>query len=282
MGEDGKPAQAGPDPDARRVDREQDDRRRHARRGRRGRRLLPRPPRPAAPDDLPAPARRPLQEGRRADGPLHRRGRPAALTRRVAQRSAGASRYATRASSSSGATGNVGIRTSRFGTTGRDERLRGEDREPDVLGGGRPRDPRRGERGDVVERRPDLHRRGGVGAVVTGRAALVLEQRGAVGALAGAAAPPPRSSVSSPAPAARAPAASSTNGRPITPAAGAGAGRSCPGRGRRGRARRARRRRRTAARSRARSRRRSCRPALPPTCSVPSSCTPRTWSTAQR
>ena len=50
---------------------------RHARGGRRGRRLLPRPARPRAPDDLPAPPRRPVQEGRRADGPLRRGGRPA-------------------------------------------------------------------------------------------------------------------------------------------------------------------------------------------------------------
>ena len=42
--------------------------------------VLPRPARPRAPDDLPAPARRPVQEGRRADGPLHRRG-PAAGVR---------------------------------------------------------------------------------------------------------------------------------------------------------------------------------------------------------
>ena len=60
-----------------RVDREQDDPPRHAGGGRRGRRLLPRPARPRAPDDLPPPPRRPLQEGRRADGPLRRRGRPA-------------------------------------------------------------------------------------------------------------------------------------------------------------------------------------------------------------
>ena len=79
----GRRRQAGAgraDPDARPVDREQDDPRRHARGGRRGHRLLPRPARPAAPDDLPPPPRRPVQEGRRADGPLQGRG-PAARLR---------------------------------------------------------------------------------------------------------------------------------------------------------------------------------------------------------
>ena len=69
--------QAGADPDARRVDREQDDPAGQPGRRRRGRAVLPRPARRRAPDDLPAPHRRPLQEGRRADGPLRRGGRPA-------------------------------------------------------------------------------------------------------------------------------------------------------------------------------------------------------------
>ena len=67
--------QAGPDPDARRVAREQDDPARYAGTGRRGDPVLPRPARPRAPDDLPPPARRHLQEGRRANGKVHHRGR---------------------------------------------------------------------------------------------------------------------------------------------------------------------------------------------------------------
>ena len=49
--------------------------------------VLPRPARPRAPHDLPAPARRPVQEGRRADGPLRRRGRPARCPDATAQTS---------------------------------------------------------------------------------------------------------------------------------------------------------------------------------------------------
>ena len=84
MGDDGKPAKPGLIPTLDDVDRAT---RRSSlgtpeRRGR-GRAVLPRPARRRAPHDLPAPARRPVQEGRRADGPLHRRGRPApALTAR--------------------------------------------------------------------------------------------------------------------------------------------------------------------------------------------------------
>ena len=85
--------QARSDPDARRVDREQDDpRSARRRRSPRAIAVLPRPARRRAPDDLPPPARRPLQEGRRADGALHRRGRPAASELRWAWQHSGTSR----------------------------------------------------------------------------------------------------------------------------------------------------------------------------------------------
>jgi alkanesulfonate monooxygenase SsuD/methylene tetrahydromethanopterin reductase-like flavin-dependent oxidoreductase (luciferase family) len=101
----GSRRQAGPPrphPDARRVDRPEDDPPRDRGRGRGGGRVLPRHARPRALDDLPAPARRPVQEGRRADGPLRRRGPPAPLIPPVL--SVGNGRFGPVANDSSGRT----------------------------------------------------------------------------------------------------------------------------------------------------------------------------------
>ena len=77
MGDDGKPAKPGLIPSLATSIEQKTILARDARRRGRGRAVLPRPARRRAPHDLPPPARRSVQEGRRADGPLHRRGRPA-------------------------------------------------------------------------------------------------------------------------------------------------------------------------------------------------------------